>query len=328
MIVGKNLGKQVQRCYLFYGEEEYIKNQYLNEIKAQTVGEEDLMNYSCFEEKECDVAKLIETGETIPFFATYKLVVIKESGFFKTGKKDDTQKLVKWLENIPDYMVMVFFEKEVDKRNSLYKLIQSKYVAIECICPAEDTMLALLEKNCKEKDIRISNRLLSYFVQNMPKSIHYTLGELEKIGSYCEGVEVTKEAIEKVCVFSLEQRVFQLLKEMSKKDTTNALGIYNRLIESKESPIGILVLIARQYRILLQVKYLLKTGTPVQQIGKMVGIPPFVAKEVAEESKYFSYKQLQHILALCLESDQAIKTGKMEPVKCIELLIMECIYSA
>lgn len=325
--MGSQFIKDLKRCYLIYGEEEYVKNQWLSDIRQHTVEEDDLMNYASFEGKDIEVTKLIEMGETMPFFAQHKLIVVRESGLFKTGKKEDTQKLVKWLDTLPSYIVIVFLEKEIDKRNGLYKSIQSKHEVIECQCPDEERLIALLNKQCKEKKLEISSDLLRYFIQNMPKSIHYMLGELEKLATYCNGKQVTKEAIDQVCIFSLEQRVFELLKEMSRKHTTQALQIYNRLIDSKESPIGILVLIARQYRVLLQVKYLVKSGLSIQQIAREVGIPLFVAKEVAEESKKFSYKQLQTILELCLKSDEAIKTGKMEQVKCIELLIMACIYN-
>ncbi|MGL4800547.1 MAG: DNA polymerase III subunit delta [Cellulosilyticaceae bacterium] len=327
MMKGIQLGETLHNCYLLYGEETFVKDKLVKQIRERTVPEDDMMNYSLFEGKEIDVNKLIDTGETMPFFATHKLVVVKDSGYFKTGKKDDSQKLLKWLETLPEYAVFVFVEKEIDKRNSLYKWVHTKQCAVACECPDEDELVNILGKYCKESHLKISVSLLRYMIQNMPKSVHYMMGEIEKLVGYCGEQEVTKEAIQSVCIFSLEQRVFELLKEISKKNTTTALSIYNRLIESKESPIGILVLIARQYRMLMQVKYLVKQRMPSKQIAQVVGLPFFVAKELEEESGRLTFKQLQTILDLCLESDVAIKTGKMEQVKCIELLIMSCIYN-
>ena len=53
---------------LIYGEEEWIKNEALNKIKSQSVDESDLMNYTTFEGKDLIVSKLIDSGETMPFF--------------------------------------------------------------------------------------------------------------------------------------------------------------------------------------------------------------------------------------------------------------------
>lgn len=310
---------------LIYGEEEWIKNEALQKVKSQSVDETDLMNYSLFEGKDIVVSNIIDTGETMPFFAQQKLIVVKKSGLFKSGKKDESQKLLDWLKQKPDYTHIVFYEDEVDKRNALYKYIKGAFNVIEGVCPDDEALMKILKVACKEKGLNIEPTLINYLVVNLPRNIGHILVELDKLAAYVGEEIVTKEAINKVCVFSLEQRVFELLKAVSQKNTTLALGIYNKLIESKESPIGILVLIARQYRLLLQVKYLLRTQTSVKQISQSIGLPYYVAQDLTKQAQNFTFKALQDILELCLESDQAIKTGKMEPIKCIELLIIKCI---
>ncbi len=312
---------------MLYGEEEWLKTSELNKIIEQTVPVEDMMNHLVFDDKDTTVQKITDACETMPFFASYKLVIVKESGLFKTGKKDETQQLLKWLEGIPDYAILVFLEKEVDKRNALYKYIQTKYEAVACTCPDQHVLKEIVRDTAKQKKMQFPEVMIGYFVDQMPQSIHYILSELDKLASYVLGETVTKQAIDEVCVFSLEQRVFELLKHMTHQRTKEALAIYTRMIESKESPIGVLVLIGRQYRMLLQVKYLLKTQAPVPQIAKTVGVPLFVAKEMVQTCTYLTFKQLEGILEACLEADIAIKTGKMDAVKCVELLIIACIYS-
>lgn len=314
-----------QGITLIYGEDEWVKNEALKKVKAQTVDETDLMNYSYFEGKDIDVNQIIDQGETMPFFASEKLIVIKNSGYFKAGKKDDTGKLLEWLKAKPEYSLIVFVEQEIDKRNSLYKYIQKEWKVIEGNTPTEDALLKILTTACRERNLLIDNELIKYLAFNLPKQVSHMLVELDKLASFVGEEKVTREAIEAVCVFSLEQRVFELLKAVSQNQTKLALSIYNKLIESKESPIGVLVLIGRQYRQLLQVKYLQRNNGNAKTIGQTIGVPYFVAQDLAIQAQRFSFKTLQEILGLCLESDEAIKTGKMEPIKCIELLIIRCI---
>lgn len=310
---------------LIYGEEEWIKNEALNKIKSQSVPESDLMNYASFEGKDFTITQVIDTGETMPFFADEKLMVIKKSGLFKTGRKEDTEALLDWMRKKPDYVRIVFVEDEIDKRNALYKYIKSEWEVIEGVCPDDEALIPILKTACQERGLNIEERLIQYLIMNLPRNIGHILLELDKLAAYVGKEKVTKAVIDEVCVFSLEQRVFELLKAVSQKNTSLALSIYNKLIESKESPIGILVLIARQYRILLQIKYLLRMQMPMKQISQSVGVPYYVAKDLSQQAQQFSFKVLQDILELCLESDCAIKTGKMEPIKCIELLIIRCI---
>lgn len=314
-----------QGITLIYGEDEWVKNEALKKIKAQTVDETDLMNYSYFEGKDIDVNQIIDQGETMPFFANEKLIVIKNSGYFKVGKKDDTGKLLDWLKEKPEYSLIVFIEQEIDKRNTLYKYIQKEWKVIEGNTPTEDALLRIISTACSQRNLRIDSELIKYLAFNLPKQVSHMLVELDKLASFVGEDKVTREAIDAVCIFSLEQRVFELLKAVSQNQTKLALNIYNKLIESKESPIGVLVLIGRQYRQLLQVKYLQRNNGNAKTIGQTIGVPYYVAQDLAIQAQRFSFKTLQEILVLCLESDEAIKTGKMEPIKCIELLIIRCI---
>lgn len=314
-----------QGITLIYGQDEWVKNEALKKIKVQTVDETDLMNYSYFEGKDIDVSQVIDQGETMPFFATQKLIVIKNSGYFKVGKKEETEKLLSWLKTKPDYSFIVFVEQEVDKRNSLYKYIQKDWQVIEGNTPTEEALLKIISEACRQRNLHIDLELMRYLAMNLPKQINHMMVELDKLASFVGEEKVTRQMIDTVCVFSLEQRVFELLKAVSQNQTKLALSIYNKLIESKESPIGILVLIGRQYRQLLQVKYLQRNNESTKRISQVIGVPHFVAQDLAIQAQRFSFKTLQEILALCLESDEAIKTGRMEPIKCIELLIIHCM---
>lgn len=313
----------IQKCYLIHGEEEWIKNNFIKDIKAKVLDEStELMNYNVFEGKEVTVLGITDMCETLPFFSEKKVVVVKNSGLFKTGKKDESEKLAEWIGDIPDYVVLLFCETEVDKRSKLYKQVKGNYALVEAGYPGDEELVKIF----MQKNANIGQETLRYFVQNMPSNIGYALSEFEKLLDYTHGKPISKKEIDEICVFSLEQRVFTLIKEVTNKNTTQALKIYKALIDSKESPIGILVLIARQYRVMLQVKYLLKANMPIKQIASEVGLPFFVAKETAKQVEIFSFKQLETVISMCLESDIAIKTGKMEQIKCIEMLIVNCIY--
>ncbi|ONI44346.1 DNA polymerase III subunit delta [Candidatus Epulonipiscium fishelsonii] len=308
--------------YLLYGTEEWIKNKRLNEIKANTLGETpDLMNYTYHEGNRCNIDAIISQCETMPFFSEYKLIVIKNSNLFKSGRKEDTEKLSEWLKNIPSYVVMVFAEYEIDKRNKLFKAINKEGTVESCDYPNTEEIYKLLTSKASLK-----KEVFYYFINNMPKNILYILNEYEKLISYCDGRIITKKDIDILCNFDAEQQVFELIKYMGTKQTTKCIKIYTALIEAKEYPIKILILIARQYRLMLQTKYLVRSNIPAIKIATELNIPLFVAKELVNQAEEKTFDKIQEILKYCLETDEQIKTGKMEPVKSVELLIMKCIY--
>lgn len=61
--------------------------------------------------------ELISLADTMPFFSERRLILIEDSGFFKTS----SEALAEYLPTMPDTTCIVFVEEAVDKRNKLYK---------------------------------------------------------------------------------------------------------------------------------------------------------------------------------------------------------------
>ena len=76
-----------KRVYLIYGEEAYLRKQYKDKLKKAIVGE-DTMNYGYFEGRGIAVQDIIGISETLPFFAELRLIIVENSGFFKSGNDE------------------------------------------------------------------------------------------------------------------------------------------------------------------------------------------------------------------------------------------------
>ena len=105
--------------YLLYGEEAFLKQSYKKKLRAAISGD-DTMNYNYFEGKGLDVNELISLADTMPFFSERRLILIEDSGFFKTS----SEALAEYLPTMPDTTCIVFVEEAVDKRNKLYKKVK------------------------------------------------------------------------------------------------------------------------------------------------------------------------------------------------------------
>lgn len=86
------------------------------------VPEGDTMNYSYFEGKKTSVAEVTDLAETMPFLAEKRLIVLENTGFFKTASPE----LADYLKEMPETTCMIFVEREVDKRGKLYKAVKTK----------------------------------------------------------------------------------------------------------------------------------------------------------------------------------------------------------
>ena len=107
------------------------------------------------------------------------------------------------------------------------------------------------------------------------------------------------------------------------RDDQEALDMYHDLLTLKEPPMGILALIARQFNLMLQVKELQQKGLGGRQIADKVGLAPFIVQKYERQASRFKMKELKTALQACVEADEAVKTGKLNDVLSVELLIIE-----
>ena len=87
----------------------------------------------------------------------------------------------------------------------------------------------------------------------------------------------------------------------------------------------ILFLIARQCNMLLQVKELKKKGYDNKRIGEKIGLPGFIAGKYVTQAARFKTPELRRAVERCVESEEAVKTGRMNDVMSVELLIVSVL---
>ena len=151
---------QLKKVYLLYGEEAYLRKQYKDRLKAALVGD-DTMNYHYFEGKNIAVGEVIDLAETLPFFAEKRLIVIENSGLFKSGG----EQLSEYLAGQAETTFFVFVESEVDKRSKLYKAVQSKGSAVEFGEQDETTLKRWILGMMKKEGKNISPSALQYLLE-------------------------------------------------------------------------------------------------------------------------------------------------------------------
>lgn len=314
--------REFKKVYLIFGEEDYLVKKYTELLKNNIVDEENsMMNIDVFEGNNCDVNNIIAAGDTAPFFSDYRLVIVSNSGLFKEGRKADTALMAEAVKNIPDGCVYLFTNEKADKRNSLYKTV--KKTGYCCEINYQDSK-ALIEWIKKESGNRLDNNTASYFVRNIGNSMKHLSVELDKLLAYAGDEKITSEDIDIACSKSAEVNIFNMVGAIGSKNTEKALEIYNNMIFEGEEPIGILAMIARQFRLMLQCKYLQsKNNFNARQIAAELKMRDFVVTGCLNQAKNFKLTVLMKGIEDCAKCDTDIKSGIIAPKLGVELIILK-----
>ena len=311
---------QFNQVYLLYGEEDYLRTQYRDKLKKAMVEDDTSMNYNYFEGKDIDVLKLIDLAQTLPFFADRRVILIENSGFFKTSQ----EQLAEYLKELPEATYFIFCEKEVDKRSKMFKAAQKYGYVSEFVIQDETTLkkwiLSLVAKEGKQ----ISQNALDLFLEKTGTEMENIQKEFEKLACYTMNKPaILPEDVEAICTERLQNRIFEMVEALANKHQKKALDLYYDLIALKEAPMKILFLISRQFNLLLQTRVFMQKRYDNKRIAQELSMSPFVIKKYMAQASKFELAYLRQALEDCVRTEEEIKTGKIAEMIAVEMLIIK-----
>ena len=310
---------QFNNVYLLYGEEAYLKKQYKEKLRNGILSPDDTMNYAYYEGKGINVNEVIDLAETLPFFAERRLIVMEDTGLFKNASE-----LGDYIKDLPETTFFVFVENEVDKRNKLYKAVQSSGRIVELGRQDENMLIRWIAASIKKEDKQVSEGTVRFFLSKVGTDMENIQKELEKLFCYTlEKSVITAEDVEIICTTQITNQIFDMVNAVAEKQQKKALDYYYDLLALKEPPMRILFLLTRQFKLLLEVKVMDSQGYGRKEIAEKTGNPPFVISKCQVQAKSFSKAQLREILEESVEIEESIKTGKLTDLLGVELFIMK-----
>lgn len=315
--------QQYSQIYLLCGEEAYLRKQYRDKMKEALIEEGDTMNHHYYEGKDTKTDEVIAQAETLPFFASRRVLVMENTGWFQKGG----DKMAEYLCSLPETTYLLFVEAQVDKRSKLYKAVKNQGRIAEFSPQDEQTLMRWILGMLKKENKTITQADLQFLLERIGTDMAHIKTEMEKLLCYTmEKPEITREDIENICTKRVQNQIFDMINAIADREQKKALQLYYDLLTLKEPPMRILALIGRQFNLLLQVKELKKKGYSAKVISEKVGLHSFVVGKYEKQAEKFKTKELRQALEDCVEADENVKNGKMQDTMSVEILI--CKYSS
>lgn len=322
---------KVAPVYFFYGLEQYLMEEYIKLIEKSVLSDDERdFNLNRYDLKETPIQQVIEDAETFPFMAERRMVRASNAFFLTSGRttgtvEQDVESLLRYLENPPDYTVLVIdiAGDKPDDRKKVVKALKKHAVSVECAPLKEGELVGWIQKQAKRNHVEIESSAVTSLLSTTGSNLRNLKQEIEKMALYVgEGGTINLHVVSLLASRQIEQNIFQLVDFTARREKGSALRMYYDLLMNKEEPIKILVLLARQFRILLQIKVLSNQGYSPQQMAQTLGLRPFVMKKAYDQARFFTEKELSSILQRLAEEDYRIKTGKVDKNLALELFIM------
>jgi DNA polymerase-3 subunit delta len=324
---------KLDNCYVFCGADEALMKESIKRISDKVLyGGFAELNYVQFDGVTADMEAVINTCETIPFMSDKKVVVIYRAGFLGEGEDRENNKkferAAKYLENPASHCVLILyyvFENDREKPSNKIKKLEKK----ACVVKFDKLKGAALERKVKtifdDKGKNIGKIELKLFCDSLENNMEIIKNEVEKLVSYANDREITKEDIMLMLPQKTDNDIFDLVDSLSQKKIERALDILNELIFKGEKETYILYMIERQFNLLLQIKFRLEEGKDKDFIARELKLNPYICEKMIAQSRKFALKGLKKAINSCLDAEEALKSSSVNIKTEMELLILNTI---
>ena len=237
------------------------------------------------------------------------------------------QDLVDYLPTMPDTARLFFLEsKTLPKSNPVLKLAKSSELGhIKTFeTPRGSGLANWVRTRAKQVDAEIEPRAVQALCTFVGDDLFQLDNEIAKLAAYTDRQRaITVQDIQLLTPHARQGSIFDLVDALGQRDGKTAALIYHTLLDAGEHPLAIMAMITRQFRLMIQVKELAPALGTHQAIARQLKQNPYPIRKILAQSRNFGFAQLRRIYHKLLDTDVAIKTGRIEPVLALDTLIAE-----
>ena len=295
--------------YLLYGEDNYIKNEYLKKIKKKFVELKLGINYIQIDENNCQ--NIISDIETPAFGYDTKLIVSRNCSLLKK-KNVVGEKLAEYLKsNDTEGIELVIVEDDIDKITSLYKTIEKIGQVKECKEKTPRELIGQIKSIANLYQVNIKENTAQFLIECVGTNMEDIINELRKLIEYeGKGNEITIKDIDALTVKKAESVIFDLTDNLGKKNIKEAIEVLHNLLYSKEPIQKILVMLYNHFKKLYIVK--ISNGTNISQALKLKPNQTFLINKYQNQARFFEKNELRSLLEEFINLDEKSKNGNID----------------
>ena len=325
-------GGDFSSVLLFDGEEEYVKDSALHQLREKVLPEGlEEMNETLLS-AAASPHEIIEACETLPFLAPKRLVVVRGSALVQklpgAAKEEGLDALLDYVSNLPEHVILLFFNRgKADRSKKLTARIEGMSGRVD-FAPLSDSEKEMwLNRELKTRGKAMTKEAATLFLSRCDPLITPTLQELQKLLGYVgDRLNIEKEDIEAVIAPSVEDRLFMLFDALITGNAVSAMTILKGMQSGRDSSaVQLLTPLTLRFRQMHDYKVLKSKGTTDKEIAEISGIRSNMMWLYEKQTRAFSEGELQELLDECIQMDFELKSGKISEDAALDTVVMRLI---
>ena len=308
--------KNPARAYLFYGEESYLRQTYVQQLQELLIaGGSEEFNLHRLSGSRITAQDVIDAVETMPMMAPSTMVTVTDWDIFKLDEVQRSQ-LTGLLEDLPDYCTVLFIYDTVPykpdrKMKKLTAAIDKNVEVVEFQGQSRDALVRWLQKRFRALDHDIDQPTADYMLFYCGSMMDNLVCEVGKVAAYARAPQITTADIDAVAEPVLDARIFDMTNHISARDYDKAAAVLGDLLRMQTEPIVILGAIGKELRRLYTARMALDGGKDrfwLMELWQMRSDYP--AKLLLQAACHVDHAWCKSALTACQTLDRRMKSEK------------------
>ena len=326
---------EIGPAYLFHGEESYLREYYLSQLRVRLVpAGVEAFNFHRLEGRGLTAQALTEAVEAMPMMAERTMVQVTDWDLFKLAE-EQRKPLIALLEDLPYYCCLVFVYEHLEYKpvKTYKKLCAALEKSVQVVKFEEQDQREILKwisRRFKAAGRSIDAETAEHLIFTCGSLMNGLIPEIGKIAAYARGERITKADIDAVAAPVLEAQVFEMTGALSKGDFDRAAEVLGTLLKLQEEPFLILAMIGREVRRLYTARTALDSHRDKFWLMERWNMrSDYAARLLLENARRVDRRWCERAVRRCCELDMRIKSvNGVDGAEELKLLLMELAQEA
>lgn len=308
--------------YWFYGHDIDSVEKCAKQLVNKIVGKDgEAYNLHSFQGENLEVGELIDSCEMLPFFAERQCCTVCDINAEQLSA-DDNKALLSLVADLPKETVLIFYNTSADicggkkvptaKNKKLLDAV-SKHGTSCCFEPKTPAELSkTICSRAAKLGCSIQPQNAAYLAELYNSNMVMLSNELDKLASYANGGEITREIIDMLSADQLSSTIFDLSKAIALFDTKKALRLMDELFLQKTEPISLLYAVTSSLLDMYRARAALNAGKYIDDIVRDFAYPKnkeFLVKNAVRDVRSIPAGRLRRCVMIAAETDRIMKSS-------------------
>ncbi len=317
------------RIYAFWGEERYLLEHYLNELRRLVPAGTEEFNHRRLDGRSLSTNDLQESIDALPVFSDFTLTEINDFDFSKTNDQN-RQLLVNILSDVPDYACVVFVfdtvEFKLDGRIKANANLKKMITSVEFAQQDQNEIVVWIARHFKAEGKKIDRSTAEYLAFITGGMMTDLSNEIDKLTAYSKNEAITRADVDAVVVPVLDAAAYELTDAILSGKQETAIEKLGELFMMDEPPHKILFSISAKLRQLLCAKACILSGVGINEFMRLCSVRyEFQAKSVFSSAKLHTLSECRNMVTASSEAAYMLNSSAQEPEEILKELVVRLL---